>query len=83
VKLGASLPQCRNLTEEGRRRGIAQSAKVRRKRAIEAYADVAGDVRKWRAEGLSLRAIARLLDQEKPESKGWNPTKLWRILARE
>jgi DNA invertase Pin-like site-specific DNA recombinase len=81
-KLGAELPQCRNLSDEGRRRGIAQSARVRRKRAIEAYADVAGDVRKWKAEGLSLRAIARLLDQEKPEPKGWSPTKVWRILDR-
>ena len=39
-KLGASLPQCRNLTPEARVKGLDRSAKVRRARAVEAYSDL-------------------------------------------
>jgi hypothetical protein len=40
-KLGANLPQCRNLTPEGRAMGLARSAKVRQLKAFDAYSCLA------------------------------------------
>jgi DNA invertase Pin-like site-specific DNA recombinase len=63
-KLGASLPQCRNLTAAARAKGVAKSAAVRKTRAIDAYTDVAPLINDLRAEKLTLRAIAERLNSE-------------------
>jgi DNA invertase Pin-like site-specific DNA recombinase len=84
-KLGASLPQCRNLTEEGRAKGIARSAAARTARAIDAYADLAEDIRKWRRHGATLQAIAdRLNDAGEMTRQGsaWGPVQVMRVLHR-
>jgi DNA invertase Pin-like site-specific DNA recombinase len=84
-KLGASLPQCRNLTAEGRARGLAQSARARRVRAVEAYADLAEHIQELRRQGLKLREIATQLTEDghtNRTGKPWNPTQVKRVLDR-
>lgn len=85
-KLGASLPQCReNLTEEGRRKGLARSAARRKALAIGAYADLVPFMRQLRAEGLSLHAIANRLNtdgQSTRRGSAWSATQVKRVLDR-
>jgi DNA invertase Pin-like site-specific DNA recombinase len=84
-KLGASLPQCRNLTAEGRTRGLARSARVRSARAVEVYADLAEHIQELRRRGLKLREIAKQLAEDghtTRRGKPWNPTQVKRVLDR-
>jgi DNA invertase Pin-like site-specific DNA recombinase len=84
-KLGASLPQCRNLTAAGRARGVAKSAAVRRSQAVEAYADLAPWVLELRSEGKSLQAIADAMNTEghtTRRGKPWNKVQVNRVLGR-
>jgi DNA invertase Pin-like site-specific DNA recombinase len=84
-KLGASLPQCRNLTHEGRNKGLARSASVRRAKAVEAYADLAEYMQELRSESLTLLAIAEKLNEDghtTRRGKPWNPTQVMRVLGR-
>jgi DNA invertase Pin-like site-specific DNA recombinase len=64
VLLGASRPECRNLTAEGRRRGIAKAARDRTARAIDDQSDIASVALEMRAAGRSLRQIAAHLNAE-------------------
>ena len=58
-KLGAELPQCRNLTDAGRVKGLDRSAAVRKAAAVAAFADLVPHMQELRTvEGLSLQAIA-------------------------
>ena len=82
-KLGAELPQCRNLTAEAVARGRERSAEVRAKNAADAYTDLAPTVRAWRTEGLSLQAIAGRLTAEghtTRRGRPWNPVQVLRVL---
>lgn len=84
-KLGASLPQCRNLTDQARAIGIAKSAASHRARADEAYADLVDDLARWMAEGLTAQAIADRLNAEghtTRRQKPWNRIQVTRVLAR-
>jgi DNA invertase Pin-like site-specific DNA recombinase len=84
-KLGASLPQCRNLTPEGRVKGLERSAKVRKARAIDAYSDLAEYMQELRAQGLTLLAVANKLDEQGHTTrlgKPWNPVQVKRVLDR-
>lgn len=84
-KLGASLPQCRNLTPDGRARGVVRSAKVRKARSIEAYSDLTECMRGLRDQGFSLLAIAHKLDEEGHTTrtgKTWNAVQVMRVLKR-
>jgi DNA invertase Pin-like site-specific DNA recombinase len=84
-KLGASLPQCRNLTVDGRARGLSRSAKVRRAKAVEAYVDLAEYMQELRSQGLTLLAIAEKLNADghtTRRGKPWNPTQVMRVLGR-
>src|SRR5204863_6654305 len=47
-KLGAELPQCRNLSPEAIAKGQQMGAEAARKAATEAYADLAPIMRDWR-----------------------------------
>jgi DNA invertase Pin-like site-specific DNA recombinase len=83
--LGASLPQCRNLTQEGRLRGAKKATETHRRNAAEAYADVAEEMRLLRASGKSLRGIARILNCDghtTRRGKPWNPMQVQRVLTR-
>ena len=84
-KLGASLPQCRNLTDAGRAKGVAKSAAVRKTLAIDAYTDLAPFIREQRAGGLTLQAIADALNAEGHTTRRgmpWNKVQVNRVLGR-
>jgi DNA invertase Pin-like site-specific DNA recombinase len=84
-KLGASLPQCRNLTEEGRRKGLARSASRRKALAVGAYADLVPFMTQLRSEGLSLAEIAERLNadgQSTRRGSTWSATQVKRVLDR-
>jgi DNA invertase Pin-like site-specific DNA recombinase len=82
-KLGASLPQCRKLTTEGRERGVKNAAARHRARADEAYTDLVPDLQRWRTEGLTLQGIADRLNTEGQTTrrqKPWNKVQVARVL---
>jgi Resolvase, N terminal domain/Recombinase len=75
-KLGAALPQCRNLTGEARARGA---------RAGEAYGHLLPRMRELQAAGRSLAGIAADLNAEghaTRRGKPWNKTQVKRVLDR-
>src|SRR5262249_26719839 len=53
--LGASMPQCRNLTDEARQRGAAAAGVASSRAADEAYSDLVPMMRELRDQGLSQR----------------------------
>jgi DNA invertase Pin-like site-specific DNA recombinase len=61
-KLGAELPQCRNLNPEARAVGSARGVATRRARAAELAAEVGPVAAELRASGLPLRAVAAELN---------------------
>src|SRR5262249_15350181 len=82
-KLGAGLPQCRNLTLEAVARARQRSAESRAKAAAEAYTDLASSMSEWRAAGMTLQEIAGRLNGEGPRrGKPWNPVQVSRVLDR-
>src|SRR4051794_3637351 len=84
-KLRASLPPCRNLPPEGRANGLARSARVRAAKAVNAYSDITEYMQTLRAGGMTLAAIAELLNDDghtTRRGRPWNPTQVWRVLGR-
>ncbi len=84
-KLGAELPQCRNLTAEARAKGIRKAAEVNHRAATEAYSDLLPTITSLKAEGLALRAMAGKLNEEghtTRRGKPWNPVQVARVLER-
>jgi DNA invertase Pin-like site-specific DNA recombinase len=84
-KLGAELPQCRNLTAESRAKGIRKAAEMNGRAATEAYSDLIPAVQALKAEGLSLRAIAERLNAEghtTRRGRPWNQVQVSRVLER-
>jgi DNA invertase Pin-like site-specific DNA recombinase len=84
-KLGASLPQCRNLTEAGRVKGLGRSAAVRKAAAVAAFTDLVPFMQELRTEGLSLHAIAERLNadgQSTRRGSTWSATQVKRVLDR-
>ncbi len=86
-KLGASLPQCRNLTADARVKGTARSSAVRKTLAVEAYADLIPYMREMHndGDGKTLQAIADALNAEGHTTrtgKAWSPTQVKRVLDR-
>jgi DNA invertase Pin-like site-specific DNA recombinase len=63
-KLGAANPLCRKLTAELSARGRASAARLRRRQAVDAYADLSAQLQELRAAGLSLARIAEALNAE-------------------
>lgn len=83
--LGASLPQCRNLTDEARRKGVVAAAEARSRIATESYEDILELVAEMRQSGDTLQAIADALNAEghtTRRGKDWNATQVMRVLAR-
>jgi DNA invertase Pin-like site-specific DNA recombinase len=84
-KLGAQLPQCRNLTEEARLKGTQRAAEAKSRAANEAYADLLPILTDFRARGLTLQAIAAELNvrgHTTRRGKPWNPVQVARVLER-
>jgi DNA invertase Pin-like site-specific DNA recombinase len=83
-KLGASLPQCRNLDQEARERG-AKSAGVKSKQeADKAYTDLAERMHEMR-KTMTLQAIADTLNAEGHTTRrqaAWNHVQVKRVLER-
>jgi DNA invertase Pin-like site-specific DNA recombinase len=84
--LGASLPQCRNLTHQARLKGGEAAKTAHAKRADEAYAEeVYPRIKALARQDLSLRAIACTLNDEGHQTlngKQWTAVQVGRILDR-
>jgi DNA invertase Pin-like site-specific DNA recombinase len=84
-KLGASLPQCRNLTAEARARGARAAGLAHRKRAAEAYGHLVPTMLELQSAGKSLAEIAAVLNAEGHQTrrgKAWNKHQVKRVLDR-
>jgi DNA invertase Pin-like site-specific DNA recombinase len=84
-KLGASLPQCRNLTAEARAKGRAKGRAKLIREAREVYADLVPGIEAAKAEGLSLRAVADRLNEQGHTTrtgKPWSAVQVMRVLNR-
>jgi DNA invertase Pin-like site-specific DNA recombinase len=84
-RLGASLPQCRNLTDEARRKGAEAAGAATLARAVEIYRDLMPRIAAWRSEGLSLRAIAGQLNDAGETTRNgctWSAKQVQRVLDR-
>ena len=82
-KLGASLPQCQTLTLEARKRGATHAGVVSHHQAKEAYRDIEPLLRELSQRGLSLRAMAREMNEmghTTRRGKPWNHVQVRRIL---
>jgi DNA invertase Pin-like site-specific DNA recombinase len=70
---------------QGAKAGAAVSAKVRAKNAVEAYSHLLPTMQQWRAEGLSLQAIADKLNEQghtTRRGKMWNLVQVKRVIER-
>ena len=84
-KLGAELPQCRNLTQEAREKGAHRAGLALAKAAAEAYADLRPTVAELRGKGMTLQGIADELNKQGHSTrrgKPWNPVQVARVLTR-
>ena len=84
-KLGAELPQCRNLTHEAQQKGAKRAGQAVAKAAAEAYADLLPAMNEWRTSGQTLKEIAERLNAEghtTRRGKPWNPVQVARVLER-
>src|SRR5262245_35469637 len=85
-KLGAELPQCRNLTASARKKGARRAGEAVALAAVEAYADLRPLMEELRAEGASLQAIADELNEQghtTRRGRPWNPMQVLRVLERD
>jgi DNA invertase Pin-like site-specific DNA recombinase len=81
VKLGASNPNCRNLTPDAARKGAERNALLAEKDNVETTAIVTG----LRSAGLTLLEIAKALDARgifTRTGRTWNPMQISRLLNR-
>ena len=82
--LGASRPECRNLTKAARARGRQAASQVIAERARQAYADLLPAMQEWRQAGLTQQAIADKLNEQGQTTrrgKPWSQTQVLRVLA--
>jgi DNA invertase Pin-like site-specific DNA recombinase len=84
-RLGGALTQCRNLSDDARRKGQAAACKKVSAQAAAAYTDLLPTMLGWRAEGMSNKAIARRLNSEGQTTrrgKEWSHVQVARVLDR-
>jgi DNA invertase Pin-like site-specific DNA recombinase len=84
-KLGAELPQCRNLTQEARQKGAKNAGEAVHKAAQEVYADLLPSMKAWRAEGMTLDGIAAKLNADghtTRRGKPWTAGTAYSVLNR-
>jgi DNA invertase Pin-like site-specific DNA recombinase len=84
-KLGASLPQCRNLTSEARMRGHRAGTKAAAELAADRAAPLLPVVKELRDGGKTLRAIAAELNDRgyvTSRNKPWSDVAVLRLLNR-
>jgi DNA invertase Pin-like site-specific DNA recombinase len=83
-KLGSHLVGCK-LTDQGRAKGRAKGNVKQAKDAREVYADLIDDIRKWHADGLSLRGIATRLNEQGQVTRtglAWSHVQVRNLLKR-
>jgi DNA invertase Pin-like site-specific DNA recombinase len=83
--LGGQRPECRRLTPEARQKGARAAGMAAQQAATEAYQDLGPRIANWRAEGLSLRAVAERLNADGETTrngKPWNAVQVLRVLER-
>jgi DNA invertase Pin-like site-specific DNA recombinase len=83
-RLGAELPQCRNLTQEARQKGAQRAGLAASKAAREAYADLRPQMLELRDAGWPLQGIADELNKQghtTRRGRPWNPVQVMRVLA--
>jgi DNA invertase Pin-like site-specific DNA recombinase len=84
-KLGAARKECRNLTQEARKRGAKAAGEAIRTLVDKEYADLIPVVREMRDRGLTQIAIAEELNRQghtTRRGKPWNQVQVLRILKR-
>jgi DNA invertase Pin-like site-specific DNA recombinase len=84
-KLGASRPECRNLTADASRKGATAAGEAARREADTAYTDLFPIMKELRDDGVSLRAIARHLNDDGYETRRgrpWNHVQVRSVLRR-
>jgi hypothetical protein len=84
-KLGASLAQCRNLTDAARIKGARTAGLAHRAQADEASIDVARRMVEMRGSCLTLQRMADALNAEGRETRrgaAWNNVQVRRVLDR-
>jgi DNA invertase Pin-like site-specific DNA recombinase len=84
-KLGAELPECRNLSPEAQALGTIAAARKRAGEAAEAYDHLLEAMARMRADGQSLRAIAARLNElghRTRQGHPWNHGQVRRVLDR-
>lgn len=85
-KLGGDLRQCRNLTQEARKKGAQRAGEAVARFAKEAYADLLPSIKDMRGEGKPLQAIADALNTQghtTRRGRPWNPVQVARVLQRD
>jgi len=83
--LGSHNPAVPSLTPQARCKGAKLGAKANRRKAVEAYADLADYIAELRAQGLSLRAIAQRLNDDGHKTRSdcsWSATQVTYVLRR-
>ena len=70
ILLGASRPECRNLTEDARRRGALAAGDAVRIAAREAYSDLVPVLREMQAAGMTQQQIADRLNEDGHTTRG-------------
>jgi DNA invertase Pin-like site-specific DNA recombinase len=83
--LGASLPECRNLTPEGRQRGAEKAGRIHAETAEKFNGFIAPRIHQLREGGLTLQAIADTLNAEGVRTRRdreWSHVQIRNILKR-
>ena len=83
--LGSHNPAVPALSECARAKGQKLGADANRRKAVEAYADLADYIAELREQGLSLRAIAQRLNDDGHKTRtdsSWSATQVVYVLRR-
>lgn len=83
--LGSHNPAVPSLTPQARCKGAKLGADANRRKAVEAYADLADYIAELREQGLSLRAIAQRLNDDGHKTRSdcsWSATQVTYVLRR-
>jgi len=84
-RLGASLPQCRNLTHEARQRGAKAAGESVKAKADDAYTFLYPTIRQLRTDGLTFQAVADRLNAAGHSTRRgstWTATAAMRVCRR-
>ena len=84
-KLGASRPECRNLSQKARKKGAAAAGEAVRRKADAAYADLKNRISEMRSGGATYQEIADSLNEQghtTQRGKPWSHVAVMRVCKR-